>query len=162
MNNRAPFLLSRRDDLETACARLAALHAPLLPLVRAAADGRLNMMHITDPSAPWPGGAVKKSKRPVAVVIGADPGDGSADVLPTDWKCARHLRKWCAAAMVHGAGGEPVHYRTAAVMAEAAGRFVLVECSSAAAPIWSDFLQCSRTLVIVPRDGVHPLPARVQ
>jgi hypothetical protein len=150
-------IVTRRDDLERACAFLAASQAPQLPLWRAAADGRINIVWIADLSRPWPGGVVKRSTRPIVACVGADMDIGGPDPRPTDWLCARRLRDWCACAIVHGSGGQPRHYREAVRAAELTGRCAVVETTSLRVREWAEYLSPRRTLVIVPREGVHPI-----
>lgn len=149
------FYFTRRSQLEVACARLAAMQAPQLPLYRAAADGRIGIISICAAGADWPWAMVDRAKLPTVVVIGADAGSGD-DPGPDAWKAAEGLRHWCAAAIVHGAGGEPDHYRIAAEAAETYRRLAFIECTSPEVRSWAEFLCCPQTLLILPRDGVHP------
>jgi hypothetical protein len=155
----ALLIVTRRDDLERACAFLASSQAPQLPLWRAAADSRVNIVSVADPAAPWPGGTIKRSTRPIVAIVGADMDIGGPDPTPRDWLCARRLRDWCACAIAHGAGGEPEHYREAVYAAELTGRCALIETTSARAADWAKYLRPKLTLVIVPVSGTHPIPA---
>jgi hypothetical protein len=155
-------VVKTREGIERACDLLAASSAPHLPLWRAAADGLVGIVCIADPARPWPGGTVKRLTHPIVAIVGGDVGDGARDPLPEDWLCARRLREWCATAIVHGAGGEPEHYREAVRAAELTGRCAFIETTSDRARAWADYLRPKRTLVIVPRQGVHPIPAHAR
>ena len=155
------FVFTRRTQLEAACARLASMHAPQLPLYRAAADGRISIINICAPDVAWPQVMIATARKPTVVVIGADTGAGD-DPGPEDWKAAEGLRRWCEAAIVHGAGGEPGHYRMAAEAAEIYERLALVECTADQVQPWADFLGCPRTLRIIPRGGAHPVAPRCE
>ena len=150
------FYFTHRDQLEVACARLASMRAPQLPLYRAAADGRVRIINVCAADAAWPTAMIAKSTGPTAVVVGADQGAGD-DPGPHKWRAAKGLRRWCAAAIVHGAGGETGHYRLAVDAAETFQRLALIECTADQVQPWTAFLGCPRTLMIVPRDGVHPV-----
>ena len=159
---RAPgpiIITARREDLERACAFLASSQAPQLPLFRAMADLRVNVVFITNPASPWPGGTIKRSTRPIVALVGGDRDIGGPDPQPRDWLCARRLRDWCGCAIVHGAGGEPEHYREAVYAAEFTGRCALIETTSARAADWAEYLRPKHTLVIVSTGGAHPIPA---
>jgi len=136
----------------------ANLRAPQLPLYRAAADGLLAMLHITDPTAAFPHHLANRTGRPVVLLIGADPDVGKPPP-PHEWRCATEAAGWARAAMIHAAGGEPAHYREAVCATLAVGRFVLIETSSADSAAW---LSIFRPLVrggirlIYPTGGAHP------
>jgi hypothetical protein len=132
-----------------------------LPLFRAAADGLLTLVRIEGVSAPWPTWLIERNQhRPICFMVGGDPGFGHPDPAPAAWTCARRLRDWCHAAIIHGAAGEADHYRDAAVSTLILRRLAFIETTSARAAEWGAFLRCPRTLVIVPTTGVHPLPER--
>ena len=153
------LLFNQQADMERACARLAASNAPQLALWRACADGHVGIMTILDRRTKMEQGTIRliERTRPAVVLLGADPGDGSYDPHPAEWASARRLRDWCRSAVIHGTGGEPWHYRTAVEMARRTGRVAFIETTSLRAGEWADFLQCPRALVIIPRDGVHPV-----
>ena len=112
------FEIARREDLEHFCAFLASAKAPQLPLVRAAADLRINLAIIAFPELARPGArATAISARPTVVLIGDDV-DGRPARVPRDWPCAPAARQWAATAIVHGTGGLPEHYREAVRAAE--------------------------------------------
>jgi hypothetical protein len=150
--------VTSRADLRAACDRLAAMQAPHLPLFAAVAAGRIGVVQFFDPAGDWSAAKIERLNRPAVVLVGDDPdvGDGAARG-PEGWPMARRLRYWTRAAVVHGAGGEPEHYRDAVEAAERHGRVAFIETSAAQANAWGAFLRCPRTLYIMPPDGVHPI-----
>ncbi len=142
--------------LEAVCARGAAMQAAILPMLRAAADGRIALALVLDATAPLPIGRLKRCGRPAVVLIGADMG-ADEDPPPERWECLPKLRRWARAGVIHGAAGEPEHYRAAVGAAQLHRRLALVECSSRQAQAWAEALACPRTRFILPRDGVHPI-----
>jgi hypothetical protein len=153
------FPYTKRENIERACAFLAASQAPQLAAFRASADGRVDLVWVGDRGVPWPGGTVKRLKRPVLAIVGADMDDGRDDPGPAGWLCSRRLRDWCSVVIVHGSGGEAAHYREAVRAAELTGRCALIETTSARARDWATYFQPKRCLVILPRGGVHPIPS---
>ncbi len=151
------FNLTSRADLERACDVFARANAPVLPMVRAAADGIIDLVNINDPKAKWPKWQLSKLKRPVLVVIGDDLEPERPSTLPSGWHCARMLRAWAKTAIVHGSGGEAAHYRAAVGMALATGRAAMIETNSACVEPWVEFLAPMPFLAIVPRSGSHPV-----
>jgi hypothetical protein len=152
--------VTSRDQLERVCDAVCRLGIPQLPLFRAAADGLIALVSIEAPTIPWPSLLIEKQLRPICVRIGGDPGVGHPDPSPSAWVCAQRLRYWCRATVVHAAGGELDHYRYAVAATVQFGRLALIETTSGRAREWVQFLKCPRTLVILPRDGVHPVPPK--
>jgi hypothetical protein len=157
------FFLTTTADLQTACAKAMAAQAPQLPLLQAAAAGDIGLMMISGPATPWPAALIERvGNRPLCILIGGDPGHGESDPAPQEWACARRLRYWAGAALVHGAKGEHEHYRAALLATVLNRRLALIETTSARARDWQAFLKCPRTLLITPPDGVqHPAPPRM-
>lgn len=154
------LLLSQRDQLERLCDVAGRLGLAQLPLFRAAADGLLALISLDAPSTPWPAKLIERyPNRPTVFLLGGDPGFGHSDPAPSEWMCGRRLKYWCRAAVVHGAGGEPAHYRQAVPAALLVRRLAFVETTSRRASEWAEFLDCPLTHVIVPVDGVHPVAA---
>jgi hypothetical protein len=151
-----PAVLSGRAELEALCDRLARAGAPCLPLARAAADGLLSLVSLHDPSAPWPASTFGALVPPVVVIVGDDPGPDLARG-PAGWRSAKRLRRWCAWAMIHGAGGEPAHYSAVLGAAALMHRAVLVETSSALAPAWRGFLGAPGLTILPPPGLPHPV-----
>jgi hypothetical protein len=132
---------------------------PIGVAARAAADARIALGLITRAASPFPGGLVKSAERrrtPVLLIIGDDPIDG-VSLGPDGWLCARRLSGWARFALIHGAGGEASHYKTAVLEAELHRAAALIECSSETLPLWRDFLRAPHKLLIPPRAGVHPI-----
>ena len=94
------------------------------------------------------------------VLIGDDDG---ADRGPAGWPMARRAVGWAAGILLHAVGAEISHYEAAIVAAEIVGRVLVIECSPPTLPAWTTLVQAAShrpsVLAIVPRGGVHPLPA---
>jgi hypothetical protein len=136
---------------------LTAMQAPALPVIRAAADGLIAAVNISDPSAKWPERELARFRRPVLLIVADDLEPERPSTPPSGWRCARMLRAWAKSAIVHGAGGEAEHYRLVVVAALTTGRAVMVETSSTCAVPWAEFLFPLPTLLILPRSGPHPI-----
>lgn len=143
-------------DPEAACDFLARAGAPLLPLVRAAADRRISLCVLETPDARWPARILGRLCLPMVVLVGDDPGAGLARG-PLAWKAAERLRRWCRWSMVHGAGGEPGHYAAAVDAALWNGRVALIETDSAHALPWRRFLGAPGMTILPPAGTRHPL-----
>jgi hypothetical protein len=151
--------LTQRGQLDQLCDIAARMGLVQLPLLRAAADGLIAHLRIEDPGTRWPSSMVKRlASKPTCFSLGGDPGFEFPTFGPRQWMAAEKLRRWCHAAIVHGAGGETEHYRTAVAATLRFHRVALIETTSALAMDWARFLAPKHTLVIVPTDGVHPLP----
>lgn len=151
------MFINSPSDLERAAARASASRSPHLPLIRAAADGRVDFVFITDPVAVWPR-RIERSNRPAIVIVGADMG-ADTDPQPDTWRCLHHVRTWCRFLVLHAAGAEPQHYRHAVSLAELHGRLALIEATPRTAQAWTDAIRHppERSLLIWPRDGRHPV-----
>jgi hypothetical protein len=152
--------ITKRDDLERLCDVAGRLGLVQLPLFRAAADGLIALFRIEDVSTVWPGRLIERSEhRPTCFMLGGDPGLGYPDPPPTEWACAKRLRYWCQAsgAIVHGAGGEPFHYREAVTATLMLRRLAFIETTSHRADDWASYLRSRKTLIIRPRNGPHPI-----
>ncbi len=150
--------ISSREAIRAVADKLAQIGAAQSPLYAAAAAGRIALVCITAPDTPWPAETVARLTRPAVVLLGGDPGFGEPTFEPGRWRCARKARGWAAAAIVHGAGGEPEHYSGAVAMAELIGRLVLVETTSGLVDVWGTFLAPLPRIGYRPPDGgVHPV-----
>lgn len=151
------MFITDRVILERAADRAASSGGPHLPLLRAAADGRIDFAFILEPTAAWPR-RIERSKRPAIAVIGADMGEDD-DAPPDVWRCLRHARDWCRFLVLHAAGGEHGHYRRAVEAAERYRRVLIVECTPRTARAWMDAVghPPGQSLLIWPRDGQHPI-----
>jgi len=152
--------ITRRDQLEAACAAMTAMQAPQLPLFRAAADGVIGLAFVTEPATPWPSELLASFRKPALVVLHDDLAPERASSPPGDWRCAAEMRAWALSAIVHGAAAEADHYRIAIVTTLLVGRAAIVETSSAFVAAWCEFLKPLPVLAIVPRGGLHPVPPR--
>ena len=155
----ALFKATKAVEIERLCSFMGNAYAPQLPLYRAAADGAMALVHITDHTASFPRRLANRAGRPVALLIGADPDVGKPPP-PHEWRCAEAAARWCRGAMVHGAGGEPEHYREAVRATLAVGRFVMIETNAADYMAWCAIfrpLMRGHLALIYPIDGVHPV-----
>jgi hypothetical protein len=150
--------VTARADLERICAAMTAMQAPMLPLFRALADGVIAAAFIRETETDWPGNLLAAFNRPALVIVSDDLEPARPSSPPTAWRCAAPLRGWARAAIAHGAGAEPGHYREAVAMALLTGRGALIETSSTFAIPWAEFLRPAMgVLTIYPRGGVHPV-----
>ncbi|MGI4941907.1 MAG: hypothetical protein ACRYHQ_15335, partial [Janthinobacterium lividum] len=150
------------EAIQAVADRLAQIGAAQAPLYAAAAAGRIALVCISAPATPWPAETVGGLTRPTVVLLGGDPGFGEPAFGPGRWRCARKARGWAAAAIVHGAGGEPDHYRGALAMAELVGRLALVETTSSLVDAWGAFLAPLPRIGYRPPNGsVHPVQPAV-
>lgn len=150
--------LNTFEQLDRVCEEVARLSPCHLPLFQAAASGTICLVQIENRSTKWPRTYLHRyENRPTCVVISDDRGYGFPSYPPEQWASAKRIKYWCAAAMVHGSGGELAHYKQAALSTLAAKRFALIETTSEHAMAWAKFLAPTRTLVILPDSGVHPV-----
>lgn len=150
--------VSSREVIQAVADKLAQIGAAQAPIYAAATAGRIALVCITTPSTPWPAETIARLTRPAVVVLGGDPGFGEPTFGPGRWRCAGKLKGWAAAAVVHGASGEPEHYRGAVAMAELVERLVLVETTSRLVDAWGAFLApLPRIGYRPPGGGVHPV-----
>ena len=136
-------------------------NAPMTAMVQAVADKRIALALASDPTKPLPT-EMFETTAPTILLVGDDPPVCAAEALgPSAWTGLRRLRYWRPRmAFVHGTGGQHAEYAGAVVFAEAVGRLVFVETSSAMAPAWRDWLGqfCPGGFTLLPNDGgVHPV-----
>lgn len=154
--------VSSREAIQAVADKLAEIGAAQAPLYAAAAAGRIALVYVTMPNTPWPAETIARLTRPAVVLLGGDPGYGEPTFGPGRWRCARKLKEWAGAAVVHGAGGAPEHYRGALATAELVGRLALVETTSTLVDAWGAFLApLPRIGYRPPNGGVHPVPPAV-
>jgi hypothetical protein len=128
-------------------------------LMRTAAAGGVRLlMVVSSTRASDLRPALKDRTQPTIVLIGDDPGVSRG---PRNWPTARLLTRWATAACVVGAAAEIDRYT--ALPSEArgtGGRMVLVESDAAHAPAWAGlFVRAGAgVLLVLPEDGVHPVP----
>jgi hypothetical protein len=131
------------------------------PMLAAVIAHDLDVFAIGEPAARWPCRRARLSDRPTVALVGDDPGAARGLGGPGAWQCTAAIRRWCNAAIVHAAGGEPHHYREAVLAALLVGRVAFIETTSANAQAWAERLACPATLLILPREGAHPIDNRV-
>ena len=154
MTNPVPLLVPRAG-IQAACERLAASNAPQLPLFAAAAAGDITIMQLSSPRATFPPWVFAAIQRRAVALIGDDAD--RAVTGPQSWVAADSLRRWARAVFIHGSGGEHQHYRWAVAAALQFDRVAFVETTSARVEAWRAFLNCPRTLTIIPKSGPHPV-----
>ena len=157
-----PLPIRSAADLPAAITRLqAAGDVGMCHLLRALRAGRCAVL----PVLPGTSHAVLKrfaaltASRPAVAIVGDDDG---ADRGPRGWPLAQRAVAWANAIVLHAAAAETAHYEAAILAAQVVGRVLIVECSTATFPAWRSMVEAAphkpRTLAIVPREGVHPLP----
>jgi hypothetical protein len=140
---------------------LPASHQFVRTLAAPAECDVIDMVGFADPRTPWPR-AMKHTRRPTVVLLGDDPGAPAGLGGPEAWRCAASLSRWARAVLVHAAGGEPEHYAEATRAALCVGRVAMIETTAIHARAWAHRMNCRRTLLILPRDGLHPLPQNAE
>jgi len=137
--------------------RLPAAYRFVTPAALAAEQNLIDLVGIAEPAAPFPW-LLNQRTRATIVLVGDDPGLALGLGGPEAWRCTERLGRWCRAAIIHAAGGEPEHYVAAVHGALTVGRLALIETTTHYAAAWAERLACPRTLMILPREGQHPLP----
>ncbi len=150
--------VASRAAIQLVADTMARAGAPQAPLYAAAAEGRIAVVLVGTPNTPWPPATMARLTRPTVLILSGDPGWGEPAFGPGRWRCARKARAWASAAIVHGSGGAPEHYRGALVTAELVGRLMLVETTSSLVDAWGAFLApLPRIGYRPPGEGVHPV-----
>ena len=120
------------------------------------------MITVAAPDAAWPADTIARLQRPALVLLSGDPGWGQPTFGPGRWRCAKKLRAWAAGAVVHGAAGEPDHYREAVALSLMFGRLAFVETTSSLARSWGAFLAPVPVAGYLPTEGAHPVAPAVR
>ena len=154
--------VGQRVALRRLADRAAAAGAVQAPLCAAAADGRIALVCIEDIRSAWPAETVREARRPTIVLLSGDPGWGEPTFGPSRWRCARPLKAWAAAGIVHGAAGQLDHYREAVMLAQVFGRLAFIETTSGLARCWSAFLDPLPRTGYLPAEGSHPVAPSVR
>lgn len=134
----------------------------MVMLLRAARDGRIALF-LCPPEAASKFKAwaehTAATGQPAIALIGDD--DGLRRGAPAWRGYAYRMCRWSSSVLLHATGAEPHHYAGAIAAAEDGARVLIIETSPATAESWRDVL-CAipprSTLVIWPRNGVHPIP----
>jgi hypothetical protein len=129
-------------------------------LLRAVRDGRIWLFSGGPPeSAPkfkdW---AAQTARQPAIALLGDDNGQQRGAAAWAGY--AYRMMRWASFVIVHASGAELAHYQMAIAAAEVGARVLIVETCSASAPSWLaalDKLPPRKTLLILPREGSHPL-----
>jgi hypothetical protein len=132
---------------------------PIKRLIGPAGADVIDVCFLIDPGMAWPK-EIELARRPCVVVLGDDPGTPGGQGGALAWRCTPRLRRWTRAAMIHGAAAEPEHYAEVVRATLKVGRVALIETTSANVPGWVDALRCPRTLLVLPRGGLHPVPEK--
>ncbi len=154
--------VSQREALRCLADRAAAAGAVQAPFYAAAAAGHIALVCIEDIGAPWPAETVRATRRPTIVLLSGDPGWGEPTFGPSRWRCAKPLKAWAAAGIVHGAAGKLEHYREAVMLAQVFGRLAFIETTSSLARCWSTFLDPLPRTGYLPAEGAHPVAPLVR
>lgn len=140
------------------------------PLYRAAREGNLNLLMVP-PGERAPVSLLDpvKHRKPLVVILCGDPGDAAIHHGPDAFPQTIRFMRWARFIMLHGAGGEPVHYRMLAQAAAFTGRTLVVETDGVTLPAWMAFkarlAPQTPGIIVKPHPGVeHPrsrMPAGV-
>ncbi|MCF3947792.1 hypothetical protein AiwAL_15965 [Acidiphilium sp. AL] len=143
-----------RDQMDRLAAAMATLAPHRLPLIRAARDGLITLIQPRR-NTTIPSRLLNDQARPAVILIGDDDYTSTG---PAGWTCARRVRFWGRAAMIHAAAAEPEHYETIVIAAALHQRSVLIETDSTHQPAWITFLQPAMGCLIIacPPGQSHP------
>ncbi|WP_158323030.1 hypothetical protein, partial [Acidisphaera rubrifaciens] len=130
----------------------------LAELLRAVRRGEMQLVSVGHRDAEITARDLPKTGAAV-VLIGDDDYSSSG---PAGWRCADVVAAWAEAAVVHAAGATAETYQEAVHAARFLGRCVLIETDTVHAREWVGRFYQKPTLVIVPRDGVHPARAAAE
>jgi hypothetical protein len=159
--NEIPPVTCRADLLRVITTAEAVGSIGTAHLLRAVAQGRTAfLLAASDMSATtFKAFAKRAANRPAVVVIGDDNG---MERGPAGWAITDRVLNWARAIMIHACGAEIVHYDTAIMTAEFTHRMLIIECGTATVDAWLRLVKALRhrpvSMVILPRQGVHPAP----
>jgi hypothetical protein len=159
--NHAGIVPLSKDQAAQAVAALPPGFGFIRPLADCAMHDTIDLFGFAEPAARWPGRKLRLASRSTVVLVGDDPGNAEGRGGPAAWGCAGAIGRWCHAAIIHAAGGQPAHYLEAVRGAMLFGRLALIETTSRHAEAWAQCIGCPTTLVILPTDGQHPIDKRV-
>lgn len=123
-------------------------------LIEAVRDRKIDMVFAGDRTAALPWGRIRKSRKPVLILVGDDDDNPTG---PAGWRFAKKFTAWARGAIVHGAGAKREHYQIAVEGALECRQFVVIDTASRYAADWLELLCHTFTLVIAPADGEHPV-----
>ena len=115
------------DQARRHAAALVAEEPPqpgVLELLKAIADGELDVVAIDGPLARWPAARLQGATTPMIILVSA----AAPPTLPSDWRTAERLRRWCMQAMVReDTEPTPADTRRLIAAARRAHRLALIE-----------------------------------
>lgn len=150
-----PFFRCSREKLAEAAMRADQAQQPgVAALMREVMRGDLALVSITDRAATIDLDEVRQKCRPTVLVVG---DDDHASTGPAGWKCADAVAGWAASAVIHGAGATADTYIEAVAGARVTGACALIETDAAHATEWTRRFAGKPTLLILPRNGAHPV-----
>ena len=123
-------------------------------LIEAVRDGKINLVFAGARTAALPWGRIRKSHKPVLILVGDDDDNPTG---PAGWRFAKKLTAWARGAIVHGAGAKREHYQLAIRGAIECRQFLVIDCASQHVDNWLELLAHCSALAIVPTDGQHPV-----
>jgi hypothetical protein len=146
--------LRTRAELDRLAAAYATLAPHRLPLVRAARDGLINLIE-PNRRAAIPAGLLNERRRPTVILIG---DDDHASTGPAGWACARRLRYWGRAAMIHAAGASREDYEVIVIGAALHQRTLMIEAATTNQAEWTEFFRPHMGCVVItcPPGEAHP------
>ncbi len=150
-----PFFRCSRDNLANAAMRADQAQQPgMAALLREMMQGGLALVSIADRATTVDLDEVRQKSRPTVVIVG---DDDHASTGPAEWKCANAVAAWAACAVIHAAGATAETYVEAVAGARVTGACALIETDAAHATEWTRRFVGKPTLLILPRNGAHPV-----
>ncbi len=148
-NTSTPDRFEQAIDILQRCGDFA--HGALIEAVR---DGKINLVFAGPRTAALPWGRIRKSHKPVLIVV-CDDDDLATG--PAGWRFAKKLTAWARGAIVHGAGAKREHYQLAIGGAIDCRQFLVIDCASRHVDNWLELLGHCFALAVLPSDGEHPV-----
>lgn len=130
-----------------------------MPLLRAAMAGEIRFVMVC-PAGRIPLRILDMERDRKPLLVGLN-GDGGGPATPDAFPQAQRLMRWARCIVLHGAGGEAVHYQCAVEAARVVGRVLIAETTATVLPDWvalkAQIVPKTPGLVIAARDGLHPV-----
>lgn len=157
-----PFLyIDKQSGISRAVAALHQVGAGhRVPLLQALHRGRITLLEARRPGSSklfklW---AATAARTPAVALIGDD--DCASPDGPDTWPIAPRMLRWARFILIHG-GGQPDRYEHAVRLAEASGRLMMVECSSANVEAWQEAaarwaVNAQGEVMRPPPESLHP------